>query len=157
MDVNQEDSAQGNPSCTTCNPPISQRNLTTQVAVQSGQTVLLGGIIQDQDTDQKTGVPVLSSIPLLGNLFGNTSKKHHRTELIVLITPRVVVNSDDAREMTEEYEKKFQSLAPIHTAAPPPTAVAQPIAVPEPAPAPPPTPLPEQQLPKNLKDRPDEH
>ena len=157
MDVTQEDSVPGVPAANNPNPPISQRNLATQVAVQSGQTVLLGGIIQDNTTDARTGVPLLSSLPLVGGLFGNTSKKHDRTELIILITPRVVVNSEDAREMTEEYEKKFQSLTPIHTATPPPAGVAQPIAVPEPAPAPPPTPLPEQQLPKNLKDRPDEH
>ncbi len=156
MDVTQEDSVPGAAACTGCNPPISQRNLATQVAVQSGQTVLLGGIIQDSSTTTKTGVPILSSIPLLGNLFGNNSKTHDRTELIILITPRVVVNADDAQEMTEEYEKKFQSLTPIHTANPP-AGIAQPIAVPERAPAPTPTPLPEQQLPKNLKDRPDEH
>jgi general secretion pathway protein D len=156
MDVTQEDSVPGAAACAGCNPPISQRNLATQVAVQSGQTVLLGGIIQDDTTDTKTGVPILSSIPIIGNLFGNNAKTHDRTELIILITPRVVVNSDDAQEMTQEYEKKFQSLTPLQTAIPPPSAVAQPIAVPEPSPAPPPT-LPEQQLPKNLKDRPDEH
>jgi general secretion pathway protein D len=157
MDVTQEDSVPGAATCATCNPPISQRNLATQVAVQSGQTVLLGGIIQDNTTTSQTGVPILSSIPILGNLFGNNKKTHDRTELIILITPRVVVNADDAQEMTLEYEKKFQSLTPIHTASPPPAVVGQPIAVPEPAPALRPTPLPEQQLPKNLKDRPDEH
>jgi len=156
MDIQQEDSVPGKAVGNNPNPPISQRNLATQVAVQSGQTVLLGGIIQDNTGDSKTGVPILSSIPILGNLFGNTSRTHDRTELIVLITPRVVVNADDAQTMTEEYEKKFQSLTPIHTASPP-AAVTQPIAVPEPAPVTPPTPLPEQQLPKNLKDRPDEH
>jgi general secretion pathway protein D len=157
MDVTQEDSVPGAASCSGCNPPISQRNLATQVAVQSGQTVLLGGIIQDNTTTSNTGVPILSSIPILGALFGNNTKTHDRTELIILITPRVVVNADDAQEMTQEYEKKFQSLTPMHSASPPPASVAQPIAVPETAPAPPPTPLPEQQLPKNLKDRPDEH
>ena len=154
MDVSQEDSVASAPVGNNPNPPISQRNLQTEVAVQSGQTVLLGGIIKDQTIDSKTGVPVLSSIPLIGNLFGNTSKSHDRTELIVLITPRVIVNSDDAREMTEEYEKKFESLVPIKTSTPPPATVAQPIAVPTPAPTTPPTPLPEPQLPNNLKDRP---
>ena len=154
MDVDQEDSIPGAPATAGGNPPISQRNLQTEVAVQSGETVLLGGMIQDQTTDSKSGLPVLSSIPVLGNLFGNTDKTHNRTELIVLITPRVVVNADDAREMTQEYEKKFESLAPFRTAKPPASAVAQPIAVPESAPALTPTPLPEPQLPNNLKDRP---
>lgn len=156
MDVTQEDSVPiGSGTANNPNPPISQRNLATQVAVQSGQTVLLGGIIQDNTNDTKTGVPILSSIPVLGNLFGNNHKTHDRTELIILITPRVVVNSEDAQEMTQEYEKKFQSLAPLRAASPP-AGVAQPIAVPETSPPPPPTPLSEQQLPKNLKDRPDE-
>ncbi len=154
MDVDQEDSNPGPAATAGANPPINQRNLQTEVAVQSGETVLLGGMIQDQTTDSKSGIPVLSSIPVLGNLFGNTNKTHTRTELIVLITPRVVVSADDARDMTQEYEKKFESLAPLRTAKPPASAVAQPIAVPESAPALTPTPLPEPQLPNNLKDRP---
>ena len=152
MDVSQEDSIPGAAATAGGNPPISQRNLQTEVAVQSGETVLLGGMIQDQTTDSKSGIPVLSSIPILGNLFGNTDRTHNRTELIVLITPRVVVNADDARNMTQEYEKKFESLAPLKTAKSP-SAVTQPIAVPEPSPLTP-TPLPEPQLPNNLKDRP---
>ena len=130
MDVTQEDSSPGVASSANPNPPISQRNLQTQVAVQSGETVLLGGMIKDTDIDTKSGVPLLSSIPLLGNLFGNTSKHHTRTELIVLITPRVITNSDDAREMTQEYEQKFESLAPLRAKE----AAAHPAAVPAPQP-----------------------
>ncbi|MGA9335966.1 MAG: type II secretion system secretin GspD [Rudaea sp.] len=113
MDVSQQDSSPGVASGSNPNPPISQRNLQTQVAVQSGQTVLLGGMIKDSDIDQQTGLPLLSKIPIIGNLFGNTSKHHTRTELIVLITPRVVTNSDEARQMTQEYESKFESLKPL--------------------------------------------
>ena len=58
------------------------------------------------------GVP-----PLLGRLFGSTRRTHNRTELIVLITPRVIASSDDARQVTNEYQEKFQSLAPLR--APP--------------------------------------
>ena len=114
MDVQQEDSVPGTGTTTNPNPPISQRNLSTQVAVQSGETVLLGGMIQDQEITSKSGVPLLSSIPLIGNLFGSTDRSHHRTELIVLITPRVVTNSDEARQMTSEYESKFESLKPLY-------------------------------------------
>jgi len=113
MDVSQEDSTPGNADPGQ-NPPISQRNLKTQVAVQSGETVLLGGMIQDQESDGKSGVPLLSSIPIVGSLFGKTEKKRHRTELIVLITPRVLTNPDEAREMTQEYQQKFESLKPLH-------------------------------------------
>ncbi len=112
MDVQQQDSIPGT-AANGQNPPISQRNLSTQVAVQSGETVLLGGMIQDQIIDSKSGVPLLGSIPFLGNLFSTTDKNHHRTELIVLITPRVITSSDEAKQMTQEYEQKFESLAPL--------------------------------------------
>jgi general secretion pathway protein D len=95
------------------NPTISQRELATQVAVQSGQTVLLGGLIQQDEADGNSGVPVLNRIPVLGRLFGTTTRNHNRTELIVLITPRVISSSDDARRITDEYQQKFESLAPL--------------------------------------------
>ena len=95
------------------NPTISQRELATQVAVQSGQTVLLGGLIQQDEGTSDSGVPVLSRIPVLGRLFGSTSRTHNRTELIVLITPRVITSADDARQITDEYQQKFESLAPL--------------------------------------------
>lgn len=101
------------------NPTISQRELATQVAVQSGQTVLLGGLIQQDEGNTDTGVPGLNRIPLLGRLFGTTSRTHNRTELIVLITPRVIASSDDARDITNEYQQKFESLAPLRAKAKP--------------------------------------
>lgn len=101
------------------NPTISQRELATQVAVQSGQTVLLGGLIQQDEGNTDTGVPGLNRIPLLGRLFGTTSRSHNRTELIVLITPRVIASSDDARDITNEYQQKFESLAPLRAKAKP--------------------------------------
>jgi general secretion pathway protein D len=115
MDVSQEDTSPDYSTVTANNPnpAINQRNLDTQVAVQSGQTVLLGGMIQDQDGDSRNGVPILSKIPVLGGLFGSTTKTRQRTELIVLITPRVITNSDEAQQMTQEYESKFESLAPL--------------------------------------------
>jgi general secretion pathway protein D len=88
--------------------------------VQNGQTVLLGGLIQQQDTNGNIGVPLLSRIPILGKLFGSTSKNKDRTELIVLITPRVISNSDDAKQITDEYQEKFESLAPLRGQKAPP-------------------------------------
>lgn len=95
------------------NFPIDKRELTTQIAVQSGQTVLLGGLIQQDEGKTDTGIPGLNRIPLLGRLFGSTSRHRNRTELIVLITPRVISSSSDAREITDEYASKFESLAPL--------------------------------------------
>ena len=156
MDVSQEDSAPGVPAANNPNPPISQRNLQTQVAVQSGDTVLLGGMIQDTTTDSKSGLPGISNIPIIGSLFGgNTSHTHDRTELIVLITPRVIVNSEDAREMTDEYIRKFETLAPLYAQPRPkaPAQLAPPPAETAPVPAaPPPTEPKPQMQPQSQKD-----
>ncbi|BDU19678.1 type II secretion system secretin GspD [Dyella sp. GSA-30] len=95
------------------NPTISQRALSTQVAVQSGQTVLLGGLIQQLDQTTDTGIPGLNQIPILGRLFGSTNRSKTRTELIVLITPRVITNGEEAKQITDEYQQKFESLAPL--------------------------------------------
>jgi len=113
------------------NPPIDQRQLSTQVAVQSGRTILMGGLIRDLATISDTGIPGLSSIPLLGRLFGSTSHTTTRTELIVLITPQVINNADDADRVTDEYRNRFQSLAPLRlgreSAAPDPVPVPAPL------------------------------
>ncbi len=95
------------------NYTLSNRALSTQVAVQSGQTVLLGGLIQQQDNNTDTGVPFLNRVPVLGRLFGTTDRTRTRTELSVLITPRVISNPLDARAVTDEYETRFESLKPI--------------------------------------------
>ena len=76
-----------------------------------------------------TGLPLLSSIPVLRNLFGNTKNTNNRTELIVLITPRVITNADEARQVTQEYARQFQSLQPL------PVKTAVPPATPSPVPA----------------------
>ncbi|HEY4291687.1 type II secretion system secretin GspD [Luteibacter sp.] len=101
------------------NTPISTREVATQVAVQSGQTVLLGGLIAQDEASTDTGIPGLNRIPILGRLFGSTSRNRNRTELIVLITPRVIQSAEDARDITDEYQKKFESLAPIRSDATP--------------------------------------
>ncbi|MGO4703427.1 type II secretion system secretin GspD [Dyella sp. 2RAB6] len=98
------------------NPTISQRSMGTQVAVQSGQTVLLGGLISQQDGTTDTGIPGLNRIPVLGRLFGSTNRNRTRTELIVLITPKVIGSSEEAKQITDEYQQKFESLAPLRQA-----------------------------------------
>ncbi|EIL98647.1 general secretion pathway protein D [Rhodanobacter thiooxydans LCS2] len=99
------------------NPAISQRKLATQVAVQSGQTVLLGGLIQQAEGNTDTGIPGLNRVPVLGRLFGSTNRSRNRTELIVLITPRVIRGGADAKQITDDYQSKFESLEPLRTPA----------------------------------------
>jgi general secretion pathway protein D len=95
---------------------IQQRAVGTQIAVQSGQTVLLGGLIQQNEDNTDTGVPGLNRVPILGRLFGTTNHSRNRTELIVLITPRVITSSEEAKQVTDEYQRKFESLAPLRAA-----------------------------------------
>lgn len=90
-----------------------QRSVNSKVAVKSGQTVVLGGLIRDNRSEGESGIPVLYKIPVLGALFGNTEEQVDRTELIVLITPRVVENSQEAEQVTEEIKRKMQSITPL--------------------------------------------
>jgi len=94
-------------------PTIQQRSIESTVAVQSGDTVALGGLIQDREQESVSGVPLLSEIPLLGNLFKSTNKTKRRTELLVLITPRVVRDQSEARDVTEELRKRMSGIEPL--------------------------------------------
>ena len=95
------------------NPTISTRAVSTQVAVQSGQTILLGGLIKQNESATDNSVPYLSKIPGLQWLFGNTQRQHGRSELIVLITPRVITGNSEARQVTDEYRQQLQLMKPL--------------------------------------------
>ena len=93
-------------------PTIQQRQLESTVAVHSGETLVLGGLIQETTSNAESGIPLLRRIPLLGKLFGETKEEQRRTELLVLITPRVVSDRSDVREIMEEFRQKLQGIAP---------------------------------------------
>jgi len=112
LDVSQEVSSAEADGVGT-NMPISKRKLTTQVAVQSGQTVLLGGLIGEKENRQRNGVPFLSRVPVLGHLFSEHLEDKDRTELIVLITPKVITSGEDAKRVSDQYRRRFQSLKPF--------------------------------------------
>lgn len=82
-------------------PTIQQRKLVSTVAVRDGQTIALGGLIKEKYADGQDGIPVLSQIPIVGSLFGEVSEETHRTELLALITPRVIRTDGDMRTVTE--------------------------------------------------------
>ena len=94
-------------------PTIDQRRILTTVAIQSGETVTLGGLIRDRRAELESGIPVLREIPVLGKLFGQSFESAARTELLVLITPRVVRSQLDARQVTEELRKRIRAVAPL--------------------------------------------
>jgi general secretion pathway protein D len=91
-------------------PTIQQRQITSTVAVQTGETVALGGLIRDRHTEGVTGIPLLSEVPIVGNLFKTTTNNDDRTELLVLLTPRVIRNAQDARALTEELRRRIPSV-----------------------------------------------
>jgi general secretion pathway protein D len=95
------------------NPTVDNRSIETEVAVQDGQTLLLGGLIKNSNELVKAGVPGLGRIPLLGGLFGKRSQNTERSELLVLITPHVIRDGGEARRLTDEYSHRFQGLAPL--------------------------------------------
>jgi general secretion pathway protein D len=94
-------------------PTIQQREIASTVAVNSGETIALGGLIRDSAENSVTGIPVVSEIPILGNLFKTTSDVVGRTELIVLLTPRVIRDRHDARAMTADLRRRLRSLPPL--------------------------------------------
>jgi general secretion pathway protein D len=91
-------------------PTFMQRQVNTQVAVRSGETVVLGGLIQDTSNSGNSGIPFLSSIPVIGALFGTHNSSAQRTELLVIITPRVLRSDEDARAVSREMRDRMRGL-----------------------------------------------
>ncbi len=103
-----------NPTERNCNPRISTKKLSTEAAVQSGDTIMLAGLITDSATDGSSGIPGLSRIPVVGALFGQKSRTSRRSEVIVLLTPSIVRNSQEARNLTDEYSQRFRAMEPLN-------------------------------------------
>lgn len=75
--------------------------------VNDGEAIALGGLIQTSKTKGRTQIPILGDIPIVGNMFKQKDDETVKTELIILITPRVMRNLDEAREVTEEFKREF--------------------------------------------------
>jgi general secretion pathway protein D len=91
-------------------PTIQKREIESSVAVQSGETIVLGGLIKENNDYKRDGVPVLHEIPLIGPLFGGTTRNKDKTELVVLLTPRVMKSRQDAMDVTEEFKRKLSGI-----------------------------------------------
>jgi len=119
LDIVQEVSSAGaipsgcDPTRTTCNPPINTRKISTEAAVQSGDTIMLAGLITDSGEDGSSGVPGLSKLPVIGALFGRKTLKSERSEVIVLLTPTIVRNAQESRNLTDEYSSRFRAMEPF--------------------------------------------
>ena len=110
MNIRQDVTDAGELDAATGQRSFRQRNIESTIAIQDGGTIMLGGLITENELKSKSGVPGLYRLPLIGSLFGKTSDSNRRTELIVLITPRVVGSTEDAELLTEEYRKRMNSL-----------------------------------------------
>ncbi len=91
-------------------PTIQQRKILSTVAVRSGASVALGGLIRESVQNTKSGLPGLSDLPVVGNLFGASANDSRRTELLVLITPTVLRNDQDARIATDSLRARYRRL-----------------------------------------------
>ena len=91
-------------------PTIAQRQIKSTVAVQDGDTLVLGGLIRENTANTKTGVPLLYELPIIGDLFGTTTMVSTRTELVVLLTPRIVDSQVKGREISNEFRRKLTGL-----------------------------------------------
>jgi general secretion pathway protein D len=82
---------------------LNKTAASTNLVVQDGQTIVIGGLIREDDSRARSGIPFIYKIPLLGYLFGNTENEDSRTELVILLTPYVVKNQQDAKSVTNNF------------------------------------------------------
>jgi general secretion pathway protein D len=95
------------------NVSVDNNKLHTEVAVMSGETIAIAGLIKTEQGNGNGGIPYLSRIPVVGALFGQRSVQDNRKEILVLITPTVVRDPTEARRMTDEYGSRFRALEPL--------------------------------------------
>jgi general secretion pathway protein D len=110
--INQEVSSAVPPSASASiqSPSFSKRNVNTQVTVQDGDTVAIAGIIQETNSEGSSGVPGLHRLPIIGAAFGNRTYKKSRTELIVFMTPRVIYDTNELTEASEELKGRLRRV-----------------------------------------------
>ncbi len=91
-------------------PTIDKKEIESSVAVLDGETIALGGLMDEQNTENKNGIPWLYELPLIGPLFGSTTYDKTKNELVVLITPRVVKSKLDSSKVTNEFKRKLTGI-----------------------------------------------
>jgi general secretion pathway protein D len=110
--INQEVSAPQAPAASAAiqSPSFSKRTVQTQVTVQDGDTIAIGGIINESDTYSTSGIPILHRIPGIGAAFGSKSVSKERTELVIFMTPRVIYDTNEITEASDELKSRFNRL-----------------------------------------------
>jgi general secretion pathway protein D len=122
LEVQAEVSVAGTTANPCDAPPINTRSVQTLLAVPSGQTMVMGGLILEDKENSSAGLPLLARIPVLGGLFGNQELKNNRTELVLFITPRVVENEADYRSVIDNLRRRMEQIDDLF---PPPQTAPQ--------------------------------
>jgi len=91
-------------------PSFFKRVVRTSLTVQHGQTIVLGGLIRQNKSKASSGVPWLARLPIIGFIFGETRDAFDKTELIILLTPNVIVDLEDVDIVTDEFKLKVDSV-----------------------------------------------
>jgi general secretion pathway protein D len=107
LDIAQEVTDVGAVDAATGQRTFLQRSMQSRIAIPSGQTAVLGGLIKDNTSNNRSGLPFLSEIPILGAVFGAHEKSLERTELLVVLTPRVLENAQQLRDISDEIRARM--------------------------------------------------
>ncbi|MFT5755297.1 MAG: general secretion pathway protein D [Alteromonadaceae bacterium] len=91
-------------------PIIFERGLTTEVVAESGETIILGGLISEDKKTEDTGVPIFSSLPLIGKLFDGKANSKTQTELVIMVTPRVIESNDEWHVIRNKLRQELELL-----------------------------------------------
>jgi general secretion pathway protein D len=112
MDISIENSTVGTTTLGSLSnvPVFNKKTAKTTLSIVESQTIVIGGLIEESKDTSKSGVPLLSKIPLLGSLFGLQKYDKKRTELVVLLTPHVITDLGQSNAITREFREKVETI-----------------------------------------------
>jgi len=110
LDINQSITDVGPVDAATGQRSFLERTVSSRVAIRSGESVVLGGLIRDNESTGRSGIPLLMDIPGLGALFSTTDTSSSRTELLIFISPRVLEGDQDLRDLNKEMRDRMKGL-----------------------------------------------
>ncbi len=91
-------------------PAILNRSVSTSLSLRDGSSILIGGLMRQEETEGETGIPWAKNIPVLGNLFKTSNKRKSKTELIVMIVPYIIESDDQASEVTRSIVRRLENV-----------------------------------------------
>ena len=110
MDIAQSVTDVGPIDSATGQRAFNERNIVSRVAVRSNESVVLGGLIRENASNDSSGVPILHKLPVIGPIFGTVNQEDRRTELLVIITPRALYNESELREVSREMRTQIRHM-----------------------------------------------